>query len=217
MHNLWLVAKHEYRRTVFKRAFVLITLAIPLGMAALIAVVIMVDLSGENRSPLGYVDKTGILDVTEWATRPGADGRIEVRAFPDEEAALAALEGAEIQAFFVLPSGYPDTLETELYYLEEPPSSDAWRDFGRFVRANLVDSYPDDVRNRLLEGPNITVHDVANKREFSESSLINVILPFVASFFFFIATMSASGYMLQVVATEKENRTIDRTLPIDII
>ena len=208
MHNLWLVAKHEYRRTVLKRAFILTTLAIPLGMVALIAFAILVSIMGENNVPVGYVDKADILDVTRQPLSAMPTG-IEIRAFPDEEAALAALEGQEIQAFFVLPSDYPSTLQTDLYYLEEPPSNDVWRDFSTFVRANLVATYPDEVRNRLFEGPNITVWDIVSNREFSKSGIVNVILPFVATFFFFIATMSASGYMLQVVATEKENQTME--------
>jgi len=208
MRNFWLIAKHEYRGTVFKRAFILLTLAIPLGMVAVIALGIFVGVSGENNLPVGYVDKADILDVTRQPLSAMPTG-IEIRAFPDEEAALAALEGEEIQAFFVLPSDYPSTLQTDLYYLEEPPTNDVWRDFSTFVRANLVATYPDEVRNRLFEGPNITVWDIVSKREFSKSGMINVILPFVATFFFFIATMSASGYMLQVVATEKENQTME--------
>ena len=208
MRNFWLVAKHEYRRTVLRRAFVLLTLAIPLGMVALIAFAILVAIMGENNLPVGYVDKADILDVTRQPLSAMPTG-IEIRAFPDEEVALAALEGEEIQAFFVLPSDYPSTLQTDLYYLEEPPSNDVWRDFDNFVRANLVATYPDEIRKRLLEGPSITVHDIVSKREFSERSIVNIILPFVASFFFFVATMSASGYMLQVVATEKENRTME--------
>jgi len=208
MRNFWLIAKHEYRGTVFKRAFILLTLAIPLGMAAVIAIAIVVETSGENTLPVGYVDKADVLNVNRQPLSAMPTG-IEIRAFPDEEAALAALEGEEIQAFFVLPSDYPSTLQTDLYYLEEPPSSDVWRDFDNFVRTNLVATYPDEIRKRLLEGPNITVHDIVSNRQFSESSIINVILPFVATFFFFIATMSASGYMLQVVASEKENRTME--------
>ncbi len=208
MNNLWLIAKHEYRGTVFKRAFILMTLAIPLGLAAVIALTIFVVTSGENNLPVGYVDQAGVLNATRQSLAPTPTG-IEIRAFPDEETALAALEGEEIQAFFVLPSNYPNTLQTDLYYLQEPPSNDVWGDFDNFVRANLVASYPDEMRKRLIEGPNITVHDIVSKREFSERSIVNVILPFVASFFFFVATMSASGYMLQVVATEKENRTME--------
>ena len=208
MRNFWLVAKHEYRRMVLRRAFILVTLALPLAMVAFIALAILVAIMGENNLPVGYVDKAGILNVTRQPLSAMPTG-IEIRAFPDKEAALAALEGEEIQAFFVFPSDYPDTLQTDLYYLEEPPSNDVWRDFSSFVRLNLVATYPDELRNRLFEGPNITVWDIVSKREFSKSSIINVVMPFVATFFFLIATMSASGYMLQVVADEKESRTIE--------
>ncbi len=208
MRNLWLIAKHEYRGTVFKRAFILVTLAIPLGIVAVIALTIFVVASGENTLPVGYVDKAGVLDIARQPPST-APTDIGIRAFPDEETALAALEGEEIQAFFVLPPDYPNTLQTDLYYLEEPPSSDAWGDFDGFVRTNLVASYPEELRKRLIEGPTITVLDIVSHREFSERSIVNIVLPFVASFFFFVATMSASGYMLQVVAAEKENRTME--------
>jgi ABC-2 type transport system permease protein len=53
------------------------------------------------------------------------------------------------------------------------------------------------------------VRDIASGREFSENAIINVIIPIVASFFFFFATMSAAGYLLGVVADEKESRTME--------
>jgi ABC-2 type transport system permease protein len=209
MRNFWLVAKHEFRRTVIRRAFLLLTLAIPLGMAALIALVVVVETSGASNLPVGYVDPGGLFDASLQATLPDEGKRIEVRAFPDQEAALASLERGEIQAFFVFPPNYPQTLETDLYYLEDPPSDDAWRDLDDWVRANLVAGLPQDVSQRLLQGPSIGVRDIVSNREFSQDSMINVILPFVASFFFFFATMSLSGYMLGVVANEKENRTME--------
>jgi ABC-2 type transport system permease protein len=209
MRSFWLVAKHEYRRMVMRRAFLLLTLAIPVGMAALILLAIVVETSGQNTLPIGYVDPTGLVDSSRQATLPDANDRIKARPYADEEAALAALEREEIQAFFVLSSDYPHTLKTDLYYLEEPPSEDAWADFDEFIRANLVANLPDDVAQRLLQGPSIVVKDTASNREFSEASMINVILPFVATFLFFFATLAASGYMLGVVANEKENRTME--------
>lgn len=209
MRNLWLVAKHEYRRMVIRRSFLLLTLAIPVGMAALIGLAFLVETSGQDRSPLGYVDKAGVLDQALLSTMPRPEKRVEIRAYPDEESGLAALERREIQALFVLPPEYPASLRTDLYYREEAPSNDVWVDFDDFVRVNLLRTYPEEVQDRLIEGPSITVRDIASNREFSKSAMINVIMPFVATFFFFIATMSASGYMLNVVAEEKENRTIE--------
>ena len=207
MRNLWLVAKHEYRRTVVRRGFLLMIFAIPLGMAALIALVVLVEGMGADSRPIGYVDYSGTLDAGLLDGR--SEDSTEIRSFADEELARAALEGEEIQAIFVLPAEYPQILRSDLYYLEEPPDGDAWRDFDDFVRVNLLSDMPADMQELLLEGPEITVYDLASNREFSEASMVNVILPFVATFFFVFATMSGAGYMLGVVAGEKENRTIE--------
>ncbi len=209
MYNYWLVAKYEYRRMVVRRGFIISTIAVPLGIGLLIAVAILVELSGENKSPIGYVDTIGFLDESLQSELPDPEDRIEIRAFPDEDSALEALKEEEIQVFFVFPPDYRETLKTQLFYLEKPPSNDVWREFDDFIRINLVDDFPDDVRERLMDGPKIAVYDIASDREFSENAIINIIMPIVASMFFFFATMSAAGYLLGVVATEKENRTME--------
>jgi len=205
MRNFWLIAKREYLQVVARRGFILTTLAIPVGLAFLIGLGILMEMTTRSNLPLGYVDLAGLLDVT----RQAPDGSIEVRSFPDEAAAQAALSGQQIQAFFVFPPDYLQTLQTELYYRGKTPGRDAWGDFDDFVRANLVAGYPPEVQARLLDGPDVTVHDLTSNRKFSESSVINIILPFVAAFFFFVATMLAASYTLGVVANEKENRTME--------
>jgi ABC-2 type transport system permease protein len=206
MRNYWLVAKHEYRRTVVRRGFVIATLAVPLGLALLVVFGILVEGMGKSNLPIGYVDHAGILDASQGVSEASS---VQVRAYADEEAGLPALEGEEIQALFVLPSNYLQTLHTELYYLEKPPSEEAWSDFADLIRINLVATLPEEIQSRVLEGPSITVHDTVSNREFGESGVINIVLPFVATFFFFFATMFAAGYMLGVVANEKENRTME--------
>lgn len=209
MRNLWKIARHEYRQTVVRRGFVLVTIALPLGMALLIALVILVEGMGADDRPLGYVDHSGRLDPALYASLPDGDNRIQIRPFPDEAAARTALEGEQIQAFFVLPAEYPQVLQTDLYYLEDLPSDEVWSDFDDFVRVNLVAGMPDEMQQRLLEGPDITVRDIVSNRSFGQSTAANIVLPFVATVIFFFATMSAAGYMLGVVAGEKENRTIE--------
>jgi len=205
MRNFFLIAKREYLQVVARRGFLLTTLAIPVGLAFLIGLGILMETTGQSNLPIGYVDRAGILDVT----RQAPDGSVEVRAFPDEAAAQAALAGQQIQAFFVLPPDYLQTLATDLYYSGKTLGQSAWSGFDDFVRANLVADYPPEVQARLLDGPDVTVHDLASSRKFSESSVINIVLPFVAAFFFFVATMLAASYTLGVVANEKESRTME--------
>jgi len=209
MRNWWLVAKHAYLVTVVRRGFIIGTLAVPVGIAVFIAVIILVETSGENRQPVGYVDHSGLLDPSRQAQLPADDDRIEIRAYSNEADALDALEGGQIQAFFVFPSNYRETLRTELYYPDQPPSGDVWGQFDDFVRVNLVADLPADVQARLLAGPEITVVDLTSGRTFSERGMINIILPVAASALFFFTTLSASGYLLRVVADEKENQTME--------
>jgi ABC-2 type transport system permease protein len=209
MRNLWLVAKHEYVHTVARRGFIIGTLAIPLGLIGLIALIILVESSGENNLPVGYVDYAGVLTASRQAALPDADEGVEIRAFLDEEAALTALEREEIQALFVLPADYLETQHSDLYYLDEPPSNDVWGEFDDFVRINVTAALPEELQQRLLEGAGITVYDTVSGREFSERNVVNMVLPFVATFVFFFATMVGAGYMLGIVANEKENRTME--------
>jgi ABC-2 type transport system permease protein len=53
------------------------------------------------------------------------------------------------------------------------------------------------------------VHDISSGRKFSQEGVINILLPFMASFLFMFATMAAAGYMLQAVTDEKENRVME--------
>jgi ABC-2 type transport system permease protein len=209
MRSLWKIAKHEYRHTVVRRGFIVVTAALPLGMVALIALAILVEGMGADDRPLGYVDHSGTLDAGLYNSWSADEKRTQILPFPDEPAARAALEGEQIQGFFVVPLDYPQTLETELYYLEEPPSDEAWHDFDDLVRINLLAGMSDEVQQRLFQGPDITVQDVVSNRRFGQESAVNIVLPFVATFLFFFATMSTAGYMLGVVAGEKENRTIE--------
>ena len=209
MRNFWLIARHEYHNTVVQRSFVIMTAAIPLGLIALVALGILVEGMGKDRRPVGYVDHSNTLDANRHAPWDDAPEPFQVVAFADERTGRNALEAGEIQALFVLPADYPQTLDTELYYLEDPPSGEVWRDFDDYVRLNLLAGMPDQRQQRLFEGPDIVVRDVASNREFSKSGMVNVVLPFVATFFLFFSTMVGAGYMLEVVAGEKENRTIE--------
>jgi ABC-2 type transport system permease protein len=214
MRSLLLVARQEYRRTALRRSFLFATLGIPLLFVAVaaLAVFIQFQAEGESRAPVGYVDPAGILDAALQARLPNAENRVEIRAYPDEQAAEAALRAEEIQAFWVLPATYPSSLSTDLYYLDRAPSGTVWGQFDDFVRANLVSAYPEQVQARLLEGPTVTVEDVSSHRTFGGASVINIVLPFFATGLVVTAMIMMSGYMLQVVADEKENRTMESLL-----
>jgi ABC-2 type transport system permease protein len=203
------MAKHEYLRTARKRAFLLSALGMPLLIIVVVGISIIFTLAGDDDTPLGYVDQAGILSAGVAWQEEGEES-VPLIAYPDTEAAAAALDAGEIQAYYVLPPSYPaPTAPVRLFYAEEEPGSGARNDFTRFLRANLAQGLAPDVRQRALDGVEVAVRSADGSREISEAGIANIALPFVAAFFFFFATIGTAGYLLQVVADEKENRTVE--------
>ncbi len=210
MHKFWLVARQEYRNRTFKRSFVIGTLILPFLMAVgLAAIIIVVIISFDDR-PLGYVDHSGAL---AGASMPddSSDFFVEIVAFPDEASANAALEAEEIQGYHVIPKDYLETLYVDLYYLEESPDKRVLIDFDDYVRANLINGAPTKIQSRIIEGTTLTVRAMNGAREFqdNETGFIVIMLPLMIAMFFLFVIMGASGYFLQVVTDEKENRTME--------
>jgi ABC-2 type transport system permease protein len=207
--KLWLVAKHEYLRMVRRRSFLIGTLAMPVLMTVVIGISIAVSVGTRDARPLGYVDLSGVLDAGVRPPAPETQKAVEMRPFADEPAARVALEAGEIQAFFLIPADYMQEGPLALYYWDDPPSDAVRAQFDDLLRANLTAGLPGDVRQRAMKGLSLTVRSTDGSREFSSRNFMAVVLPFVAGFFFMIAVMSSSGYLLQAVTTEKENRTME--------
>ncbi len=209
MREFWLMARQEYRHRVQQRSFLVGTLGLPLFMGVLMAAIIMVSLAQSDRRPIGYVDQAGVLAPGISLDSARAGGDISLRAFDDEPAARVALTAGEIQAFYVLPPDYRQRREVTLYYWDRVPDDVVQTGFDRTLRANLLAGHPLAERPWALKGPELIIRPVSGDHEISLANIANVVLPFVVAFFFFFIVMSSSGYMLEVVADEKENRTIE--------
>jgi ABC-2 type transport system permease protein len=208
MREVWLVARHEYRRMVRRRAFLLGTLVVPLLIGAVMAVSIYLAIGERDDRPLGYVDRSGVLSAD--VQSPFEESRAaELRRFDDADAAQAALEAGQIQAYYLLPEGYIASGQLELYYWEDAPADSVRAEFDDFLRANLAAGLPVEAQRRAIEGPSITVRSADGRREVNSRNWTAFVLPFVASFFLVMAVMTSAGYLLQAVTTEKENRTME--------
>lgn len=208
MHKLWLVAKHEYLKTIRRRAFWLGTFGLPLLIVVIIVVSAAVFGSGRGGKPLGYVDHAGILAAGVYPN-VGESKFTEMRAFPDEAAATAALEAGQIQAFYVVPADYWQSPGVTVYYWDEYPPEAVREDWSAFMRANLAAGLPQDVRQRVLGGIDLTVRSADGRREAGEGNVLNLFMPLFAGLFFVFSVMISSGYLLQAVTDEKENRTVE--------
>lgn len=210
MPKLWLVAKHEYRKMVGKKSFLIATLGVPLLIIAATVVVVLVAINSEDSRPLGYVDHAGILRPDAFTALGDDEKRVTIRAYPDEVAARTALEAEEIQAYYVIPVDYLQQPAVERYYLEKEPGSETREDFWDFMRAGLVlQQLPEETQVRAFYGAELTIRTGDGKRELGSHDGLSLVMPFAGAIFFFIVVLSGGGYMLQAVTDEKENRTME--------
>ena len=206
MNQVWEVLTFEYARHVFRKRFVFALLSLPAFILVMGFVVFLLVRSEFNTSPIGYVDQSGLL------TGPGAvvneSSSVTLRRFETEEDAAEALNTDQIQAYYVLSPNYLETRRAKLVALDEP-SSVATRQFTQLVRANLLVQFPTHVVERISQGNQLIVQSLDGSRQFVQGDWVGFVLPFIVGFIFLVAVFATSGYLLQAVVEEKENRTME--------
>jgi ABC-2 type transport system permease protein len=210
MRKFWLVAKQEYLKRVRKKSFIAGTLLFPIIFGIIIAVTIFIIERDKNTKPLGYVDHSGVLARGLLPELEDDEEMIAMVAYPNQDVALTALEAGEIQAFQVIPENYLESHKVDLYYWEEYPDRSVLDEFNDFMRENLLPAESGEIQKRIIEGVNLTLQSADGTRKFNqESGFITVLFPMAVAMFFIFAEMGASGYFLQAITDEKENRTME--------
>ncbi len=209
MNALWHIMIFEYVRHVFRKRFLLGLFSLPVFIGIMAIVVLLLVRSEVNLKPIGYVDQSGLLPgPNSLVEEESLAGWVELIAYESEEPAQAALEAGQIQAFFVLGENYLETRQVRLI-AEDEPSGIATGQFTQFVRAHLLEDFPPETANRLMGGNQLIVRSIDGTRQFVQGEWLGFLLPFLVAFIFLIAVFATSGYLLQAVVEEKENRTME--------
>jgi ABC-2 type transport system permease protein len=204
MGKLWLVARHEYLVAARRRTFLLGTFGLPVAIAALMALSAVVAVGNRDRRPVGYVDPGGVLSAVG-----GEPGKSGLRAYVDEAAAQAGLLAGEIQVYYVLPEDYKTSGRVIMRYGARRPTPEAVTAFQSALRRALLVGQPADVQAIMARGTDLVLRTVDGSRELSRENILSLLLPFVAGAAFTVATLTSANYMIQAVATEKENRMVE--------
>jgi len=212
--KLWLVAGHEYRREVLTRGFVVAAFVAPLLVVLILGLGFVIETLQESGAPVGYVDSSGwlaraeALSGSETSTMGSNRDRLAFLAFADTADAQAALQVGEIQAYFVLPAGYPEEREVELYYLRSP-GDNVTAQFRDMVQLRMLDGYPEDIAQRAVRGSYLTARTPDGVRQFTERAGMGVIAPLILVIILMILFASSSTSLVQSVVREKESRTVE--------
>ena len=209
MKKFWLIAKHEYLRHVLRKRFILSILSMPIFFAFIIAMGFVSAYLQYDRTPIGYVDHSGLLENAQ--PDPSAQDVFEyaeILAFADETAARAALEAGEIRAYYVLS---PDYLQTGTVQViaNEAKGTEGQSQFRDFLLYNLLKDRPAEERQRLVEGPQLEIRSLDGERSMGDNNILGFLVPMIAAILLIISINTSGGYLLQALVEEKENRTME--------
>jgi len=211
MKKFWKIFAHEYTRHVLRKRFLMGLLSIPMMMLAMVLFFIIATVLTFNTDPVGYIDQARILKTTRLPEEYQPLLARELLAFDDEAAARTALDQKKIQAFFVIPSGYPANQEVRLYYLKEPRVS-IEPQLRTLIQINLLAGKPNEVIRQVINGPRLVTRVLQEEQQADISTfqtLYRLFMPWIVSGFVLVSIMTTSGYLLQAMVDEKENRMME--------
>lgn len=218
MPRVWLTARFEARSHLARRSFWLTTFVLP---ATVVIVVLLVQAfisndhesalvpSGKQDRPIGYVDASGLLDAPLTGLPPGI-----VNRYGSEAAASEALLSGAIDRYYIVA---PDYLESGRLSVVER----RYRPL-RALEGNELITYVlnagitgDGTLAALLLDPTPVIESSAlapaGARPSGEAAGL-YLLPYFLMFILYLALAMTSGFMLQSVSKEKENRTAEMLL-----
>ena len=208
-NKFWVIFAHEYTRHVLRRRFLVALMALPLWLIFSLVMGLVSVLLVTDHTPVGYVDRAGL--ITRQSLPPGQFDlitRVSFVPYPDEVHARAALDAKKIQAYFILPPDYAQSLDMRLVFKNQVPSSAVYNQISELLRLNLLTSQPEPIARRLIEGATL-VQPARPAAQNSGYGWVKTALPLVAAAFLMIAVFTSSGYLMQAVVEEKENRTME--------
>lgn len=213
----WLVAKRDYLRTVRRRGYIFGTLLLPLGIGALMAISAFFSVESIGQPTGGAVT---VVNDSSVFIEEIAEGPLHVATVTLDEAETAMSAG-ELNDYYVVPA---DFLESGLVRHVQPETGPGLERLARLEsqgqlisvllqQAMLRDAGVDaETASRILQG--IQVEDVTPEGEevsgLDVAASIAVPIVFVA--LFMVSIFITSGYLLQSVTEEKENRVVEIVL-----
>lgn len=213
MKKTWLIARHEFLTTIRRIGYILFTISFPvlavLGMLIYLGVTYWVVSPPPEEQKIGYVDNTGMFN--EYTS---ADGVVFI-LYETNDAAKEALLSKEVSEYFTIPENYLETGLIKRYTtqreLELPEATMALVE--DFLVANLLNG---EVSEELLERAqkplmpmSIRLDPETGESIPPENLFIAFALPYGFGLLFMISLFVTSGYLLQGVSEEKENRLIE--------
>jgi ABC-2 type transport system permease protein len=114
----------------------------------------------------------------------------------------------KMQAYFLIPQGYPQTGSVQLFSNAEPSGS-MQTALDSLLQQRLLRNVDLDLKARILDGPEMVINSLETDRQQSSSEWYMIMIPIFSGILFIIVVNTSGGYLLRAVVEEKENRTME--------
>ena len=204
------VSKYEYLHHVSKPRFWLMLFGVPLAMLAIFAVSFLFTFLSFDQSPVAYIDRANLISQPQ--TLPESQNlfsiTIPLLAYQDEAKARADVENGTLQGYFVIPSDFLSNYTINLF-ANKQVDSDVTSEIRSFIHENLLLRTNIEHLDRIEAGSVISLQSLDGSELSDGNGMGRILVPILISVLYFILVRSGSGYLLQSLVEEKQNRTME--------
>lgn len=215
MKKALIVAKHELLIMVRRPSFRIMTILIPLiGLLAVLGGMVFQTLTAEKEpepTEVGYVDMAGVVTGFQ------EQGNVSFTPFQSEGEAREALLSDDIERYYVIPADYLVTGQVDEYTTGKGffPSESGRGALKEFMLSNVLaisdlEQVPEQVVQRVRQP--VLVNQVRLDEEGEEKpppDYGSFAFFFVLSILLLMSIFTSSGFLLQGIGEEKENRIME--------
>ncbi len=215
MRLVTLVARRDYVRTVRRRGFVAGTLLLPLAMGFIFAISAFssTTFSQGSSGPVIVVNESSVPLVADPQLTPNVV--IVDRAQADQQ-----LANHDVQDYFVVPASWPAQSTIQVITPERPSGQpqvaitrrlSEQSEMDLLLRTSLIRNagVPDSVLSQLIAPVNYQTIGSAGGQSSDAQILSSYLVPYAFTLIFMLSIFITSGYLLQSVTEEKENRVVE--------
>jgi ABC-2 type transport system permease protein len=208
-----IIARHEFLTTIKRVSYIILTLSLPvLVILGTLVYYGITQWAGEKppteKPSIGYIDNTGLFD--EYTNTDN----VNFVPYAANDKAKQELLNGNISEYFIIPADYMDTGIVYRYTIKreiEPP--DSLNAIEGFLVTNLIST---NVSNNILTRVNNPLYAQSFRLNQDTGEIVPpeddasaYVMTYVFGVLFLMSLFFASGYLLQGVAEEKENRLIE--------
>lgn len=204
------VSKYEFFHHVGKARFWLMLFGVPFAFLTIFALSVLFSFLSFDKSPVGYIDRANLISQPQSLPENQNifDSTIPLLAYQDEATVRADVENGTLQGYFIIPADFQSTYSLD-YFANKQPGSEVTSEINNFMHENLMQQTQIEHLERIEAGSNITLLSLDGSQTSDGSGWHRLFVPILIGVLYFILVMSSSGYLLQSLVEEKQNRTME--------